>query len=191
MGYRFREFSIDPLTPQQQMLLDRDWRSYAQVEETRRQLDDKLAAVLQISGVTLGLAGLLGIFGSDTISALTKVCILLTVAAFGLMVSVTLYAIRPQPYTVIGRGSWEDRFEKMLHRDADDAYAGLILSLHMSIQDIATRNAAKVRLLWASLWILLLQLSFIFIAIGDTLLGPTWLSFALDLLVWCVNVIMR
>lgn len=151
----------EQLTPQQQLLLDQQWRMLDDRSQAGDHLDNKAAAILQAGSLIIALVGAVSI---PPVLAQQSPPILLGGLAFALavfagMLVCALLAWQPRDYRVPGSTSWNSMWNNYVNAGLQDAFAQILSNIQAATETHERRNALKARYVTWGTWLLVLQVA--------------------------------
>lgn len=149
----------EPLTTQQQLLLDQQLRMLEARNQAGDQLDNKASTVLQSGSLIIALVTAVSLptFLNQQQQPLTFLALAFALAIFGAMVVCSFLAWRPQDYFIPGALTWESMWDNYINATEEEAYRRVLSNLLKATDVHTRRNERKARYVKWATWLLVAQ----------------------------------
>lgn len=151
----------DSLTPQQQLLLDQQWRMLDARNQAGDHLDNKASIILQSGSLIIALVGVVAL---PSVIAQQAPTVQLVGLAFALlmfagMIMCALLAWRPSDFSIPGATDWDAMYNDYVNETLANAYAQVLSNIMNTTDKHAQRNRVKAKYVTWGAWLLVLQVA--------------------------------
>jgi uncharacterized membrane protein YagU involved in acid resistance len=149
------------LTPQHKVILQQKQQALNMVDNANESLDGKALKIFQASSIIIAIAGLLVSpqFAGLTISSAPIVLIGVIFMAFVLMIWFSIIAVQPKRHHIPGTQNWEKLFTQYICEDIESTFNQVLSDYIKTIDILLEANNTKAKLVRASAFLLMLQVS--------------------------------
>lgn len=149
----------DSLTPQQQLLLDQQWRMLDTRNQAGEHLDNKASTIVQSGSLIIALVGAVTIppVISQQAPSVQLAGLAFALAMFAGMIICALRAWHPSDFGIPGPTDWDTMYNNYVNESLDNAYAQVLSNVKNSTDKHERRNAIKAKYVTWATWLLVLQ----------------------------------
>lgn len=147
------------LTPQQQLLLDQQWRMLDARNQAGEHLDNKASTIVQSGSLIIALVGAVTIppVIAQQAPSIQLVGLAFALAMFAGMIVCALRAWYPSDFSIPGATDWDSMYNNYVNESLDNAYAHVLSNVQSSTDKHERRNAIKAKYVTLATWLLVAQ----------------------------------